>query len=361
MKIYIVGKAVGSYRNQNFLKIMSENSNTDFYYNGYYDNCSKSGKLINILSFPLDLIRMMKSDVVYVLAMQHDSYLVKLAAFLKKRIITDFYISFYDTAVNDRKIAGPDSSYAQKLYKKDRRALNVSSSNLFLNLSEARHFCKAVDIDINEIKYDIVPLCIDSKPQAELDFFKNKRNCLNLCWTGTYIPLQGLDKIIDAMKIVKDRKVRCHLYIWGDTDKKAEPFVEKINKMGLDDYITVHNEWGNISNWVSFITKTCDVTLGIFGDSQKAKNVLANKVLDGAAFRTPVITGHSFGLSEYFDGKDDIFTVDNNPESIAAEIEKIISADKDDILKRVDNTYRIYENNFTFDRYRDNIHKVLNK
>ncbi|MDO5558707.1 MAG: glycosyltransferase [Oscillospiraceae bacterium] len=360
MKIFVIGEIRGAYRTKNLLHTLIDNKKISCRYNSFYVPQSGIKRFIyKLFLFPGEFFDLLRSDVVFVAAMQHDNKLIKTAHFLKKRIITDFYISFYDTEVNDRKICRKDSKRARMLRNCDRYALQNSDTLLFLNSSEARLFCSAVDVDVKSINAKVIPLCIDEKEPVKLDYFTGKRDVLNLCWTGTYIPLQGLEKIIKAMKILKQKKVGCHLYIWGDTDEKAKPYSDMIDEYDLNDMITVHNEWGNVDKWKSFIVDTCDVSMGIFGDSDKARTVLANKVVDGAAFRSPVVTAESDGLYEYFDGKNDLFAVHNTPEAIADEIEKISMMSYDQINEHVDRSYGIYKNNFTYSSYRDTIYKLI--
>jgi glycosyltransferase involved in cell wall biosynthesis len=162
--------------------------------------------------------------------------------------------------------------------------------------------------------------------------------------------LQGLDTILRAVSIIKN-KIDFHLYIWGSSEQKSSPFKKMIQELSIEEFVTIHNEWENIKEWEKFIIKICDVTLGIFGQSSKAKTVLANKVIDGVAFRTPVITAHSGGLYNYFTGKNDIFTTENNPTDLAHCIENIYHLQYSDIKERIDNAYEVYQNYFTPEQF----------
>jgi glycosyltransferase involved in cell wall biosynthesis len=288
---------------------------------------------------------MFHADIIYLFAMQHGSFPVRIAYFFKKKIITDFYISFYDTEVNDRKNYKSDSHEARIAKKHDKNAIICSRLVFFLNQSEAEYYTKVLDIDITKINYRILPLCIDKKPPANMDFFQKKRKCLNLCWCGSYSPLQGLDVILKTVSLLK-RKIDLHLYIWGSSDKSGEEYANLIDTLNIQDIVTIHNEWGNRKKWEDFIITVCDISLGIFGQSMKAKTVIANKVIDGVAFRTPVITARSQGLQEYFSGKDDIFITENNPDALAGMIEyvanKNIQTDSN-----LDRAYTIYQNHFS--------------
>ena len=183
---------------------------------------------------------------------------------------------------------------------------------------------------------------------------------MELCWTGSYIPLHGLDIILEAFRIVINRGIRCKLLIWGDDYNKAKPYIEYINKYGLENRCIVHNEWGNIKKWRDYMEEHCDVTLGIFGNSTKAKSVVANKVIDGIDFGTPVITGTSTGLDIYFDSSS-LIIIDNSPEILADAIETIYNESFENIEKMTNKAYDIYKSYFSEDVFSLTLRNIINK
>jgi len=354
INVFCIGSVSGDYRTKNSLNFFLNNKKYRIYYNDFfaYYPSDKSSKLLQIkiiiyklFSFLPSLFYMFHADIIYLFAMQHGSFPVKIAYFFKRKIITDFYISFYDTEVNDRKNYKPNSRKAKAAKKHDKKAIICSRLVFFLNQSEANYYTKILDIDITKINYRILPLCIDEKLPANLDYFHKKRKCLNLCWCGSYIPLQGLDVIFKAVSLL--RKLDLHLYIWGSSNKISEEYSGLIDDLNIRDIVTIHNGWGgdNIKQWENFIVDVCDISLGIFGQSMKAKTVIANKVIDGIAFRTPVITAFSSGLQEYFSENNGIYLTQNTPESLA---EMIINVSKIKLTDlNLDKAYNIYKNHFS--------------
>lgn len=359
-RIFMLGNNVGSYRTQNFVNAIFQNQCGELYYNDYRNRKSGIIRFFENMFTRLEKISCLKkSDIIYVCIMQHDSKYLKLSKRLKKRVITEFYISLYDTYVNDRKTVAADSKEAKRLLELDRFALLKSDLVLFLNKAEAEYYCKVVNVDLRNVSHAIVPLCNNKKEPVKLKYFRGQRDYLSLCWTGTYIPLQGLDKIINAMKLLKEKGIAFKLNIWGDSDEKAIPFLALVKEYKLDDYINFHNEWGNMDKWEAWMVENCDVNLGIFGDSAKAKTVVANKVVDGISFQAPVITAYSKGISEYFNSEEDIFIVDNTPEAIAEEIEKISKLDITQIEARIINATKIYEKEFSIKSYNKRVQEII--
>jgi glycosyltransferase involved in cell wall biosynthesis len=70
-------------------------------------------------------------------------------------------------------------------------------------------------------------------------------------------------------------------------------------------------------------------------------------VIDAIAFRTPVITGDSSGVRDFFNGADDIFITDNKPEILANTILQVAQMPHAQIQNRVKNAYTIYRTTFS--------------
>ncbi|PZL77905.1 hypothetical protein CI088_01250 [Enterococcus plantarum] len=356
MNIFFLGDTRGAYRTENIIKALFELEYKNVYINSFSNN-----KFFKNIA---NLLMIINSDVVFVGPIQHNNRLIRVAKFFNKKIITDFYMSFFDSQVNDYKQTEAGSKKANKLKRIDKYALENSEIVIFLNETEREYFCSVLDVDYSKLNTVIIPLCIDKKPKANLNYFHRKSEVLNLCWVGTFIPLQGLDKIIESLKIIVDEGfTTIHLTIWGNSLMRSEPYKEIIKNKGLDKYVTIINKWGAKEEWYTFIKENCDITLGIFGDSLKAKHVVANKVIDGIAFKTPTITGNSSGLCEFFNGEKNIFIVHNEPKDIAKKILEISEMDLKTLETRIENSYNIYEENFSYENFKKNmssLFKILN-
>lgn len=354
MNIFFLGDTRGAYRTENIIKALFELEYRNLYINSFTKN-----KFFRTIA---NLLMILQSDIVFVGPIQHNNRLIKVAAFFKKRIVTDFYISFYDSEVNDYKKIDKNSKQARKIREVDRFALEKSEIVIFLNETERDYFCKTLDIESSKLNAEIIPLCINPKPEAELNYFNGKSDVFNLCWVGTFIPLQGVEKIIETLKIiVETNSLKVHLTIWGNSEEKSEPYKKMVRENGLNNYVTFINKWESRDEWYEFIKKNCDLTLGIFGDSRKAKTVVANKVIDGIAFKTPTLTGESSGLYNFFDGEKDIFVVNNEPNEMAMKIIEIAQMHPETIKARIENSHKIYKDRFSYEEFKSNLSSLLKK
>lgn len=365
MKIYVAGRLYGAYRTGSALKCIIDSGKHSIYVNNFHGSIKKDyfkGLLCKVFAPLSNAFNFISCDAIYLTIMSHDLPIIKWAKRFHKPIITEFYLSLYDTNVKDRKEVCDGSKEAEHMKNHDIYALENSSKVILLAEADKKYYSELLEVDFNKINSSVIPLVNNKKKSAELNYFKHNKNYMQLCWTGTYIPLQGLDKVIYAMKIVKEKSnIPIKLFVWGRDPRAAQTYIDMINELGISDCVTIHNEWGNLNKWENFISENCDLSLGIFGDTDKAKYVMANKVVDGMSFKTPVITSHSTGVYDFCNGEDDIFIVDNTPVSIANKIIEVSEMSYEDIKIRVDNAYKIYEANFSPQAFDNKFIKLLDE
>lgn len=123
----------------------------------------------------------------------------------------------------------------------------------------------------------------------------------NILFYGKFIPLQGVQYIIKAAKIL-EKYPDLHFRIVGQGQTYPE-----MHKLASD--LRVKN--------IEFIGRTpyedipryievADMVLGIFGDTDKTLRVIPNKVYEAVAMAKPVITGDTPAARELFKDREDI-------------------------------------------------------
>lgn len=371
--IYIIGEVKGSYRTQNLIKILLDNDHKIYYCSIVSLRYSGSMKFLHrirrkifkslqsIITFPTKIFLLFIADIVILPAMNNNRQLeFNIARLFRKKIITDYYISEYDTKVNDRGLYEEGSNKAIKLKKFDENITVNSDIVLYLNSTEAKRYSELAGVDLSKINYQVVPLCIEEKRKVELPFFTGSSDFITICWWGTYIPLHGIEKIIEAARILKDKKIDFRLYLFGNSYEKSVKYTNMVEEMSLQELVFINNDYtfknGKLEE---FLVRNCDIVLGNFGDSDKAKNVLVNKLIDGVAMKAPVLTGESIAPREFFDGNNDILYSKNNPKSIAESIEYLSSLELDVIQRRVNNAYEVYSRNFSEDSFKKKIINII--
>lgn len=330
--IYISGTINGSYRAQNIIKILGDCGFKYWHLSGYSIANTIGFKPLRIilkiiLHCFLLLIKIpliFSSSHILVLPMNF-SIITLLDVFigrlLNKKIIIDYYIGIYDTYVNDRKEISANSRLAKFYQYKDRFLLNNATLVVFLNKAESIYYQRVAGVCLKDEKIKIIPLCIDYRKEMFIEK-KAESKVFNICWWGTYIPLHGLEKLIDSFEYINDENIR--LYIFGNSDKAAKPYQERITNLKLADYIVIKNDI-SFSNGLlgDFLVNHCDLAIGNFGDSEKAKTVLVNKLVDSISLGIPCLTQETLATKEFFEDGQAIKYCDATPEDIARMILKL--------------------------------------
>ena len=238
----------------------------------------------------------------------------------KKKIplIFDPLISSWDKKINEQ------SKY-KKMSKESISMKNIESTlfnkpNFLVADTEAhkRFFIK--EFNIPEKKIFVINVGAEEKI-----FFPNKKiipSSSEILFYGSFLELHGIDVIINAAKILKDKSIKWTLI--GS--------FQKIKLDGLPLNISFESTM-NIKKLARRINKAT-LLLGIFSNSEKANNVIPNKVFQSLACGKTVITRYADAYPKSFFKKNMgiFFVKPNDPRALAQQVLKVIN-DKKLIIK----------------------------
>ena len=173
---------------------------------------------------------------------------------------------------------------------------------------------------------------------------------------GTYIPLHGVKYIIKAANLIgKNTQIRFILIGKGQTYKESKELAEKyhLNNVKFIPKILPLNE-------LPMLISEFNVGLGIFGDGDKVKQVIPNKIFEGIAMKIPMITCESPAIKELFsDNKNIILCERANPDSLAKAILKL---NNDPLLRKKikEDAYKIFQKYCSIDAVGSQLYRILN-
>jgi glycosyltransferase involved in cell wall biosynthesis len=261
-----------------------------------------------------------------------------------KRVIFDIFASKYETYVLDKKIISKYSPAACFFYLIDR--LDVLLAD-YISIDTKSHgeFYKRL-YKLSKNKMVLVYVGTDNRVFHP----KNSKETNDVLFYGSYQPLQGVDVIIAAAKLLP--LVRFKLIGRGQTKDMAKLTVrkEKIKNIEFVDWLPIEKLATEISK--------AKVVLGIFGSSEKAKVVIPNKVYDGLACQKAIITLETSAETELLqNGKNCVFIKRADPQELKSAIEKLLNNSKyrEGIAKF---GYSFYINNLTPEKVIENLLKL---
>lgn len=220
----------------------------------------------------------------------------------------------YDELVNDRKKIKASSLTAKFFYKFEKKVCHWS--DLITKETQAEIDYYTTEMKVPKDKFRVLllsadeskfPICKIKKPELEF----------RVLYFGQFIPLHGLEIIIEAAKILlphKDIKFR----FCGDGQTRVEMMelskkydLKNVKFLGFVPHKTLQEE----------IEKS-DLCLGIFGKSRKASIVVTNKVYQILCSQKPLITMDSDAVREINlkNNENCVLIPDRSPEKLASAI-----------------------------------------
>ncbi len=213
-------------------------------------------------------------------------------------IVWDAYLSLYDTVVNDRKIVSKHSPLAWLLYSWEWLAC-LAANKIFLDTkAHALYF---------ENLFHLTPGSIDRVfVGAETDVFSAssnlsteelEKNHFTVLFYGQFIPLHGIDNIVEAAKKVEQsgNVVRWIIIGEGQEKERIDALIRNLRVKSIERVPWV--PYDQLAKWI----RQADVCLGIFGTSGKAERVIPNKVFQVLAINRPLITADTPAIRELFE------------------------------------------------------------
>ena len=156
-----------------------------------------------------------------------------------------------------------------------------------------------------------LPVGVDTsvfKPEPTMENIK-----FTIGFLGSFIPLQGTDKIIEMARILRHEKgIQFDIIGDGPCFKRIRRLVDKNNLKNI-----CFRGWVNY-NKINTIINSYDLCLGIFGNSIKTNLVIPNKVYHYAAIGKCIMTKNTPAIKEIFTDGQDIQLTSSEPEEMAA-------------------------------------------
>jgi glycosyltransferase involved in cell wall biosynthesis len=232
----------------------------------------------------------------------------------KKPIIYYAYVSPYDELVNDRKKVKSTSIIAKIFFRFEK--YTWKNCNLIIKESQAEIDYYVKMIGVSKYKFRKLFIGADEAKFPECPF-KKSQNEFVVLFFGTFIPLHGIEKIIEAAKILQSNsEIIFKLCGDGQTKQKIEELIDKNNltNVKLLGFVSHSELLKNIQE--------SDVCLGIFGDGDKASYVVTNKVYQILCSQKPLITMESKAIEEInlINKKNCMLVSKDNPEMLVEAI-----------------------------------------
>jgi glycosyltransferase involved in cell wall biosynthesis len=206
------------------------------------------------------------------------------------RIHWDVFLSLYDTVVNDRKMLSQKNPLALLLYGVEWLASRLAD-NCFLDTPAHAQYFKFI-YKLNKDNVQWIPVGVETKNFPRVKKLPNvDLNNIKVFFYGQFIPLHGIDTILDAAALDHSGNIDWLLVGKGQLSDKID---QRIINEKLDNIHRI--EWVEYKKLTELIQQS-DICLGIFGQSEKAKSVIPNKIYQIMATGKAFISAQSSGIA----------------------------------------------------------------
>jgi len=269
------------------------------------------GILVAYLKLTYKFFRNCKNVDFYVVGYigQVDVFFLKFLKIIRrdgKKIIFVPLFSIYDGAILDRKLFKKNSLFAKVLFSIDKYSMKFADM-VFLDTDEhIKYVSELFGISRDKFRRSFVGADEDIFfPLEAVEVGQDLRQ-FTVLFFGKYIPLHGLEYIIEVAKLLrKEKNIKIKMVGNGQL---YEQIVELNKKLGNENVEFI--SWIEHEKLVDEIKKA-DVVLGIFGGTDKSLRVIPNKVFQAIACRKPVITGDSLAIRELFTDRENVLLCNN--------------------------------------------------
>ncbi|CAA6819662.1 MAG: Glycosyl transferase, group 1 [uncultured Sulfurovum sp.] len=242
-----------------------------------------------------------KKDMFFVSYMGY-FLVIFIRLFSKKPIVFDYYVSLHDMMTGDRKLFSPDSWRGKFTFWLDKRSLELADYIIVDTTPLIEQAVKTYGIDRK--KFLRLPVAVNEELIYSTKVARHKE-VFTLVYMGSYIPFHGVDKVMEAAKILQDKEVNVHFLMLGKGQTYDEN-VQRAKELGLNNvefisYVTMEE--------LNIYYNASDVTLGTFSGSERSKLYITNKGYESFAVGKPHLTLENNALNELFTDNKDIFYI----------------------------------------------------
>ncbi len=238
-------------------------------------------------------------------------------------LVFDPLISAYDKQVHERQKFAPDSAKARRLLAWERGLFQRADWLIADTAGHADYF--ADELGVARERLVVIPVGAEEAVFAQQPWpVKPPSAPLVLTFFGTFIGLQGVDVLAEAIRTYEGPPVRWRLIGEGPMREACQTLLADLCIDG-DGPGVVFEPWGPLLE-LSGRLASSDAILGIFGTTDKACRVIPNKVYQGLAIGRPVITASTSAYPESLRANEDqglFWALPGDPASIQAAVNRL--------------------------------------
>jgi glycosyltransferase involved in cell wall biosynthesis len=176
----------------------------------------------------------------------------------------------------------------------------------------------------------------------------------HVVYYGSFIPLHGVEYIIQAAALLRDRP-DIHFELIGQGPERAKTQTLAAD-LGLDR--VAFTDWIAERDLPEYLARA-DVLLGVFGTTEQSRRTIQNKIYQGLAIARPVITGDSPTVRAALTHGQHVYLVERGNPAVVADAILTLQANPDLRARLAEEGQRLFLERFTVERIGQQMHGHL--
>lgn len=271
-----------------------------------------------------------------------------LAKIFHKKLIFDAFYSLYDTYIHDRQETTTASLKAIRFWIYDWLSSHMADKLIFDTLETGQYFVDHYNVNNKKI-YEL-PVTAD--PQIFQPVKKIEHKYFTVGFYGSFLPLHGIDLIIEAMTLLRNNNLKLVLVGQGPGLISAK---QKVKNLNLDSMVSFEN-YLDYHRLPYFYSRIDLFLAGPFGNTQKAQKVMTAKTVEALSCGIVTIVGANKATKRLLKNiKGDLYFLEkNDPKALASLILKLKQKKG---LKKVKN---FQKSSLGFEGFSNKLLKIIN-
>jgi glycosyltransferase involved in cell wall biosynthesis len=269
-----------------------------------------------IASFIVLTWKFTRSPHLDVVIVGHPGYFhVHLAWFLRflfqrqAVLVYDSFIPLYEMLIEDRRLLRSNSLWARVIHGFEKSCCRCADLCLIDTEEHCRYIVKEYGLPSEKVSRIFVGSTIGQDIESPRIVTKET---FRILFVGTYIPLHGIDIILEAIRYLADDP-EMHFFLVG-SGQLRDRMEGLAQRWGLSN--VTFQDWIPTKDLGAFI-RSFDLSLGIFGMTTKTARVIPSKVYDICAAGVPFITADTPAIREVFRHMENAYLVPaGNPKAL---------------------------------------------
>lgn len=291
------------------------------------------------------MIRIRQNPELYILGFRgYEIFFIVRLITMGKKLVFDHMMSPYDSLINEKNKIHKGGVLDRLIFSYEKCILQLSDIILTDTMLHKNLFVQ--EFNVSPQKIIEIPVGADEETfHASSPRFDKKQNDLNVLFYGTFLPLHGVDIILKAAHVLRDKPIR--FTIIGGKGRELKRFQSLIHELGLSKVL--HEMWVSYDALPQMI-RDADVCLGgPFGGTGQAKRVITGKTFQSLAMAKPTIIGridHDYG---FVDRENCLMVRQANYTELADKIAWCFE-NREKLRSIGENGYTLYKERFSIDR-----------